>query len=292
MEKVIVCKNIAKNYENTSALNDLTFSIEENKIYGILGRNGAGKSTLLQIISNQIFPSSGVVEINGENPYENEKILSKICFVRDQGLYPKFFKVGDILSTSSSFYPYWDDDFASYLIKEFSLEINKKYQDLSRGMESLVGVVIGLASRAPITILDEPYLGLDAASRQVFYDILNDDFGKNPRTILFSTHLIDEASNLFEHVLILDQGSLILNENINTIMEKSIFVSGTIPVVDQFCANKNIIFEESLGIKKTVAIYCKVSDQDKRDMVKNGLELSPVSLQQLFIYITAKGGSI
>ena len=110
-----------------------------------------------------------------------------------------------------------------YSVDDFNLPLKRRIKKLSRGMLSAVGIVIGLASRAPLTIFDEPYLGLDVVSRGLFYDRLMEDYLEHPRTVILSTHLIDEVSNLLEHVLVIDNGKLIIDEDAEDLRGKSVY---------------------------------------------------------------------
>src|SRR5262249_44679828 len=158
-----------------TAVKGVSFSIEAEKIYGLLGRNGAGKTSIMRIITAQELATCGEAQIFGEAPYENSRVLSRICFVKDTQTYPKHFRVSDVLSVAPFFYPNWDREYALTLIEEFRLPLNLRMKALSRGMLSAAGIVVGLASRAPLTMFDEPYLGLDAVARGVFYDRLLED---------------------------------------------------------------------------------------------------------------------
>ena len=110
MKKVIEVKQLTKSYGNFHAIKDIDFSIKENKIYGLLGRNGAGKTTLMKMITAQIFPTSGDLKVFGEDPYENAKVLSQICFIKESQKYPDHYSVLDVLEVSKSIFPNWDVD--------------------------------------------------------------------------------------------------------------------------------------------------------------------------------------
>ena len=226
MRKVIEVKQLTKSYGQFNAVQDASFSIYEGKIYGLLGRNGAGKTTLMKMITAQIFPTAGDLNVFGKNPYENSNALSQICFIKESQEYPNHYSVLDVLKVSKSIFPNWDDSFSTTLIDDFNLPLKRRIKQLSRGMLSAVGIVIGLASRAPLTIFDEPYLGLDAVSREVFYNRLLEDYSEHPRTIVLSTHLIDEVSNLLEHVLVIDNGKLIIDKNTEELRGKAYTVTG------------------------------------------------------------------
>ncbi|MBW8348852.1 ABC transporter ATP-binding protein [Bacillus sp. IITD106] len=285
MNEVVRVSKLNKFYDDHKAIQDISFSIKENKIYGLLGRNGAGKTTLMKMITAQIFPTSGDLNVFGEEPYENAKVLSQICFIKESQKYPDNFTVRDILEVSKSFFPNWDEEYAYSLVEDFNLPLKKKNKGLSRGMHSALGIVVGLASRAPLTIFDEPYLGLDAVSRELFYNRLMEDYTEHPRTVILSTHLIDEVSNLLEHVLVVDKGRLIIDEDAENLREKAFTVTGQTAKVESFISGKEVIHREPFGGLLSATVIGRANN-----VHISGLEISPVSLQQLIVHLT-KGNS-
>lgn len=290
MAYVVETKGLSKVFGNTRALRDVSITVEKNKIYGLLGRNGAGKSTLIKLLTSQLFPTAGEIKVFGEAPYENTRVLSQICVVRESGTFLKDMKAGDALKIAAAYYPNWDQSLADRMIKRFKLDLRKCYKSLSLGMKSQLGIVVGLASRAPLTIFDEPYIGLDAPGRQLFYDWLLEDYMEYPRTIILSTHLIDEVANLFEKVIILEQGSVKLIDETDKIKEKSFLISGFQGEVDSKLKGKRIIYRDTLGKRVVVGIYDQLTPEEINFMEAAGLEVSPMPLQKLFIYLTAERG--
>lgn len=288
---IIEVNGLTKTYGKLTTVNDVSFNIEEGKIYGLLGRNGAGKTTIMNMITAQLFPSSGEIKVFGEAPYENQSVLSRICFIKEGQQYPNLFRIVDVLDLCSSFFPNWDKDYAYSLIEDYKLPIKRKIKKLSRGMLSSVGIVIGLASRAPLTIFDEPYLGLDAVARGIFYEQLLEDYTKHPRTIILSTHLIDEVSKLLEHVLVIDQGKLILNDEVDAIRGRAYTAVGAANMVDSFMAGKQILKRESIGSLVSNTVFETLDKQTRKEAEELGLEITPVSLQQLIIHLTNNGSN-
>ena len=297
MSTVVEVRNLTKAYGSVTAVNRVSFSIEAGKIYGLLGRNGAGKTTIMQIITAQLFASSGNVKVFGEAPYENSRVLSQICFVKDSQTYPKYYRVIDVLQQAALFFPHWDREYAFALSDEFGLPLNRRMKALSRGMLSTVGAVVGLASRAPLTIFDEPYLGVDAVARSLFYNRLLEDYAEHPRTLILSTHLIDEISRLLEHILVLDQGRLILDEEAETLRGRAFAVVGPAAKVDTYTADKDVLARESFGglVSATVMGAGETEGDggdgnasDRKQAEALGLELAPVSLQQLIVHLTGE----
>ena len=166
---VVEVKNLSKLYGRTLALDNVSTKFEGGCIYGLLGRNGAGKTTLLNLITDKIFPTNGEVMIDGENVHENDKALSKVYCMNEKGLYPAGMTIRDIFKWTREFYPGMDMEYAYRLADEFSLNVKKKERTLSTGYMSIFKIIIALACNAPILLLDEPVLGLDANFRDLFY---------------------------------------------------------------------------------------------------------------------------
>jgi len=287
MSHVVDVKGLTKTYKSVTALEDVTFSIEQNSVVGLLGRNGAGKTTLLQMLSAQGFESSGRVEVFGEHPYENEGVLSRLCFIKESQTYPDGFKVRHVLDSARLMYPDWDQAFAQRLLQDFALPSDRAVKKLSRGMVSALGVTVGLASRAPLTFFDEPYLGLDAVARQLFYDRLLQDYAENPRTIVLSTHLIDEVADLLEHVLLIDRGRLVLDEDADTLRTNAVTITGPAELVESFTAARAKLRVERLGSAfSRVVVTGGLDATDRARAEQLGLGVDAVSLQQLVVLRT------
>ncbi|KQU70915.1 ABC transporter ATP-binding protein [Phycicoccus sp. Root101] len=279
---IIELDHVSKRFGDVTALDDVTVRLEENAIHGLLGRNGAGKTTLMQILTAQAFATSGRVRAFGEDPWENTSVLDRTCFIREGQRYPDAFTVRHVLAAGRISFAQWDDDLATELVDQFRLRTNQRVKKLSRGQLSAVGVVLGLASRAPLTIFDEPYLGLDAVARQLFYDRLLADFAEHPRTIVLSTHLIDEVGDLLDHVVVLDQGRVVVDEDTEALRGSLVVVSGPSAAVDDFAAGLDVVHRENLGgFTRATVRHAPTGDAER-----HGLRLEPVSLQQLVVRTT------
>ncbi|QKY68252.1 ABC transporter ATP-binding protein [Lentibacillus sp. CBA3610] len=282
----IEVKNVSKNYKETKALDDVSFTLSEPKIYGLLGRNGAGKTTFMEILSGHILASEGEILIDGENPFDNQRLTESICLIKEGDNFKKDLKVKNVLRIYAYFYPTWDQKLADELIREYNLNLNAKVKTLSKGMASALGIIVGLASKAPITIFDEPYIGLDAAARKKFYDILLEEYEAEKRTIIFSTHLIDEVSLMFEEVLILQDGKLVLKEEAEVLRDNAYGVSGPVQDVEGFIKDKEVIQSKQFAGMMTAYVYGNI-DQAK----SAGLSAEGIPIQELMIYLTEKKGA-
>jgi len=283
MTTVIEVKNLTKRYKETLAVDNVSFTIEKDAIYGLLGRNGAGKTTIMSILTAQNFATSGDVRIFGEDPYENPRVLGRMCFVREGQKYPDEATAMHAFRIARLFYPNWDQAFADDLVADFQLPTKTRIKKLSRGQLSAVGVILGLASRAEITFFDEPYLGLDAVARQIFYDRLLEDYVEHPRTIILSSHLIDEVSNLLEHVIVIDKGRIVMDEETDAVRDRAATIVGDSAAVEAFVTGRQVIHRQSLGRVTSVTVLGRLTDADRAQLAAAGLDATPVSLQQLIV---------
>lgn len=287
---IVEVKDLHRSFRHVEALDGVNLTLAEGKIYGLLGRNGAGKTTLMSILTAQAFASSGSVSVFGEPPYENEKVLRRLCFIRESQKYADDFKPVHAFRAASLFHRNWDQALAMELARDFGLPLNRRIKKLSRGQLSAVGAIIGLASRAELTFFDEPYLGLDAVARQLFYDRLLADYAEFPRTIVLSSHLIDEVANILEHVVIIDRGKIILDQDADTIRGSAFTLAGSRARVEAFAAGRKVLHREDMGALAAWTIDGPLSPGERREAQELDLEISPVSLQQFVIRKTLDAG--
>jgi ABC-2 type transport system ATP-binding protein len=283
MTAAISVAGLTRRYRDQVALDDVSVELEAGSITGLLGRNGAGKTTLLRILAGQEFPSAGSVRVLGQPPAENEPVLRRMVFVREDQAYPDI-KVGHALRAASWFHPNWDAGLAGQLIADFGLGPKKSIKRLSRGMRSALGITIGLAARAEVTLFDEPYAGLDAVARQIFYDRLLAEYAERPRTILLSTHLIDEAAALFERVVVIDQGRVVLEAAADGLRGVATTVSGPVLAVQDFTAGRPIWNQRRLGSQASVVTVGQLDEASRARARSLGLDLVPLTLQQLVVH--------
>lgn len=282
MTAVIEATGLSKHFGKVAAVDDVSFQVEQDSICGLLGRNGAGKTTLMRLITGQEFASAGSVRVFGESPVENAGVLARTCFVRESQVYPDSFRGKHVLRAASHLFRNWDEEYANRLVDEFRVPLNRRMKKMSRGQRSAVGVILGLAARAELTLLDEPYAGLDAVARELFYDHLLADYSANPRTIILSTHLIDEAARLLNHVVVVDGGRVLIDADAEDLRGTAVTLVGGHAAVERFATGRETLGWDSVGGISSVTLT-GVSDADKAAAVAAGLELAPVSLQQLIV---------
>ena len=274
----IEVQSVSKRFGSTQALDQVSLTLEEGHIYGLLGNNGAGKTTLLSILTDRLRPDSGQVLVDGEPVKNNDGALGKLFLVGEQNFFPEDMKVKRALQVAASFYPDFDQDYAMKLAEEFNLPLKKKIVSLSTGYASIFRLVLGLSVNAPYILFDEPVLGLDAQHRDLFYRLLIEKYSQDPCTVLISTHLIAEVEHIVDHTLILRDGKLLRDAPTEDLMENTYAISGPAGMVDRYTENKTVLSSHSLGGLKTVSIQGQ-PDPD----LPLGLEVSRMSLQDYFI---------
>jgi len=282
----IEIKNVSKAYGKTIALQNVTATIADGKISGLLGRNGAGKTTLLNILTNRIFADWGQVWIDGEPAAENDSAQAKLFYMTEKTLYPKEMRVRDAFQLTRNFYPQFDLGYAGGLAERFKLEPAKRIGSLSTGYQSIFKLILTLASNAALMIFDEPVLGLDANHRDLFYKELLAHYNASPQTVILSTHLIEEAAGILEEVLIIKEGQILTAQPVEELLRLAYTVSGSQEAVDRYAAGKKVVREEALGRFKAATIYQERSSADRDLLAQLGLDLTPARLQELIINLT------
>lgn len=285
----LVCKNVHKNYKKTEVLKGLDLVLEKGKIYGLIGRNGAGKTTLLSLMAGQNPATSGEITLDGTAVWENQEIMDKICFSREinplSNLGMGTYKIKDYLKMASIYMPNWDQAYAEELLKIFELDKKKRLNKLSKGMLSMVTITVALASKAEYTFMDEPVAGVDVVMRDQFYRVLLEEFAESGRTFVISTHIIEEAADVFEEVIMLDGGKILLKENTQDLLDRARHISGKAEAVDKFIEGYETYRPEKLGRSKGVTVLLKQGESLESN---EDISVQPMSLQQVFVAMCGK----
>jgi ABC-2 type transport system ATP-binding protein len=296
MMPAISMAGLSRRYRGQLALDHVSFDIEPGSITGLLGRNGAGKTTLLRIVAGQEFPSAGRVTVLGASPVKDDALLHRMVFVREDQRYPENgtlpdFQVRHALRAASWFYPNWDAELAEALAADFSLPSGRAVRRLSRGMRSALGILIGLAARAEVTLFDEPYAGLDPVARQLFYDRLLADYAEHPRTVLLSTHLIDEAAGLMERVVVIDRGQVVLDAAADEVRGSATSVSGPAIAVAEFTAGRTVWDRRRIAGQESAVVAGALDDTERARARALRLHLEPLTLQQVVVHAAGQPGT-
>lgn len=282
--KILQAEGLCKTYGKTRALDGVNLTLEPGHIYGLIGRNGAGKTTLLAALTAQLPVDAGTVTYGGEPVWENEQALADLCFSRELsgklGSSVNSLRVKEYLKAGRLFYPHWDAEYAEKLVAQFGLDPKKRISALSKGMMSALTIVLALASRAPITMLDEPVAGLDMVAREDFYRLLLEDYTATGRTFVISTHILEEAATVFERVLILKEGKLIEDCDTDALLAQFCAVSGRDDTVAAACEGYEVLHTETLGRQTLCTLRAPVEAITARGL---DVDCTALTLQKVFV---------
>jgi ABC-2 type transport system ATP-binding protein len=219
-----------------SVVGPLTLELD-NGVVGLVGRNGAGKTTLLGMLAGQLKPSAGTVRSGGRDAFDDPVVLSDTSFTGVDIDYAPSWTVTGILDLFARRYPRWDAAEAERLREAFGLAPTSTYGVLSRGQRTAVGIVVGLASHTPVTLFDEPYVGLDAQTRRLFYRELMDSVEADPRLVVVSTHHLPDLERVVDRVLVLERGQLVHDIDADDLSGRFYRVTGSEARVDALVAD-------------------------------------------------------
>ncbi len=277
METIKIC-NLSKNYKDIQALNQVNLELQKGKIYGLLGRNGAGKSTLLKIIAERIKPTSGEILYDGK-PALDDIASRQLYFSEPDNILPVLMTVKDFCYYTSLFYPRFNLEETNRILKDFEINEKKQLGLLSTGHFAIVRSIVALQTRADFILLDEPTLGHDAVNREFFYSEILRIYQQMQNTIILSTHLIDEISNLLEEVIFIDQGRIELEDSMENMMASHFLLTGPTDLVKDMQDSYTVIDKkEELGFT-SLLIQHRNGELD----LPQGIKRSKVGLQDIFI---------
>ena len=288
------CQHVTKTFNKGNALNDLSCTFAENTITGLIGSNGAGKTTLLKIIAGFVMPTKGQVTVWAQKPFNNLQVSANSIMIDEKMVFSSSASLEKIFNQAAIAYPNWDQTLANNLLAYFSLDPKQFPHNLSKGMASTFRSILGLCAHAPLTILDEPTSGMDAAVRQDFYRMLLKDYMAHPRTIILSSHLVNEIEELIEDIVLIHQGTHILSAPVSDMQSYAVMLTGKADTLSPLLKNKTILYQETpLPNLLKVAVSNHFTDQEWQQMQALGIERSSVSANNLCIYLTKskdKGG--
>ena len=281
----IELRKINKRFGQTQALDNVSLTFGEQKIYGLLGNNGAGKSTLLNIVTSRHVADSGELTFDGKPLFDNDAALGQIYMLSEKNYYPESMKVKEAFSWANHFYPNFDPTSALQLAERFELPVKKKITALSTGYTSIFKIVMALSTNAPFLLLDEPVLGLDALHRDMFYKVLLEKYIDNPCTIVISTHLIAEVAGLIEHCFIIKNGKIIKDAPCDELLQGGYTVSGPASLLNEYLHGKTVLAQNNLGGLKTACLSGQIPGSAE---LPQGLEVGTLNLQDYFIRLMSE----
>ena len=206
---IIEIKELSKSFRNKNVLNNLSLSIPKGSVYGLLGRNGEGKTTLIKCILGFLKPSSGIVSVLSDNPWDfKEETKEKVGYVpQSDRVYP-WLTVRQIIDYTASFYKHWNNQLVNKLLKEWRVDENEKFGLLSEGQAQKVSIILSLGHEPDLLIFDEPVASLDPAARRQFIKTILGIVSDRECTIFFSTHITSDLERVADHVAVLKDGKI------------------------------------------------------------------------------------
>ena len=288
---MIQCEQLAKNFGNHKALQNITCAIESKKIVGIIGRNGAGKSTLLNVLAGYLQPTSGTCHVFGENPFNNIQTAANTIFIDDRLSFSNYLTLGEILTMGADFYPNWQDELAFRLLDYAGLAKKAKHQRLSKGQLATFNLIYGLASRCALTILDEPMNGMDEAIRSDFYRVILKEFIAFPRTILIASHHLQEMESILEEIILIDEGSVVTHASVDELKQQLISLTGPSDALIPLLGNVVIYAEKEIAGLTSVIVEANKLFILEEELQGIGITTTHLSTSDVCKYLTSKGGS-
>lgn len=280
---MIQIEQVTYSYQETPVLNNVTLHESEPTISAMWGRNGAGKTTLMSLLAGHNRPDAGTIQVMGQDPYNNLAAQENLCYIQENHPLGRNWTINDMVRFGQYFHPQWDQTFAEQLIDMFELPVKKKITKFSKGMKTAAQMILGLASNARVTILDEPTNGLDAEKRKYFYNALLETYEDNPRLILISSHHIEEIQPLCESLIVLQAGKVIFNQPMEEMREKGVLLTGGMDDIKRVTADVEVIESSQMGSTMRVMIDEPYSKVWKDIAHKQGFSIEKATLQDYLI---------
>ena len=232
-ESVISVSDLTRRFGANTALASVSLSLPRGAVYGLVGANGAGKTTLIKHILGLLRAQTGSVRVFGLDPVADPvAVLSRIGYLSEDNDVPGWMRVDELIRYSRAFYPTWDDRYAEELRQTFALDPTARIKTLSRGQKARAGLLIALAHRPELLVLDEPSSGLDPIVRRDILGAVIRTIADEGRTVLFSSHLLGEVEQVADHVTMISQGRIVLSAPLETIKETH-RVGARVPSLDE-----------------------------------------------------------
>ncbi|MCC6486357.1 MAG: ABC transporter ATP-binding protein [Candidatus Hydrogenedentes bacterium] len=211
-EPLVRVRNLSCRFGKKVALDNVSLDMAKGRVFGLMGENGAGKTTLIKHILGALTPKVGEVRVFGVDPTRNPPaVLSQIGYLSEDRDLPKWMRVKEALRYTQAFYPDWDESYAERLREQFRLPADARIRNLSRGEKAKAGLLLALAHRPQLLLLDEPSSGLDAVARRDILAVVVRSVAEEGRTVVFSSHLLDEVERIVDDVAMIHHGKVALN---------------------------------------------------------------------------------
>ncbi|GAA4809639.1 ABC transporter ATP-binding protein [Marinicella pacifica] len=285
MSALLKAHHLNKNYGQFQALKDINIEIERGKVVGLIGPNGAGKTTFLKAVLG-LAPCDGDLSVLGIDPFKKRAELMKdICFIADVAVLPKWIQVRQLLDYTEQVHPNFNRRKAETFIAKTKVKPSHKVKQLSKGMVAQLHLAIVMSIDAQLLVLDEPTLGLDILFRKEFYDNLINDYFTHERTIIITTHQVEEIEHILTDVVFIKDGEIVLNSDMDSLTRDYFEV-----MVHQNDYDKAMALKP-LTVKKVFNRYIMLFKAASRDQVEILGEVQRPSVSDLFVAIMKEDAS-
>lgn len=277
---------VRKNYRKNKALDGITVKIYENRMIGLIGANGSGKTTLMRICAGLEEKSSGTVLVYGADVTKDISVNEEVIYSMHDLPVGRQYKIGELLRFYDISYPHFDVVFCKKMLELFGISLKKTCRTLSQGQKSLVHFSCALATRCKVTLLDEPFTGIDIEKRKMVYEILLRDFMEHPRTILISSHNLSEIEGILSEMILIHNGKMLFYQDMDSVREMLFRVDGSKEEIQGFTEGRETICVRTKEIGSYAIFRGSVTGADAREARSCGLTVSPVAPEDVSVYLT------
>jgi ABC-2 type transport system ATP-binding protein len=290
ISSVIEIKKLSRRFGSKLALDDVSLTVPRGGVFGLIGGNGAGKTTLLKHVMGMLKAQSGSVKVLGLDPIAQPvAVLSRMGYLSEERDMPNWMRVRELIRYTQAFYPTWDERFAEELREMFELDPNAKIRALSRGQRARAGLLVALAHRPELLVLDEPSSGLDPVVRRDILGAIIRTIAEEGRTVLFSSHLLDEVERVADHIAMIHDGRVVLADSMDDLKDsyRRVTLRFETPIADP---PKLLGGRNTQGSGSEWTYICTVVDGDMgqvrgaaESMGAQVVEESALSLDEIFV---------
>lgn len=282
---VLVCENLCKSNNNEQIIKNFSYNFLENQIYAIIEKSDFYLHNLLNLICAKEKTSEGKVWIDGEPLFNNLAMNERVCFISRNTTFSPNLKIIQIFNIMNDFYPKWDNAYAYELLKHFNINLNDLFGNLKKKQKSVFIGILGLASRANVTVFENPLNDADIKDRYDYFNFLYKHHEIYPRTFIISTSYVDEISYLIDKVLFIDKGSLFAHFTIDEVRDNFRYLTGKTEVLKSLISGVKVIGVEERGKTLTVCVRQKLRKDEIRKYQKYLIKISEVPIHNIFIYL-------
>lgn len=282
---VLVCENLTKVYKSRPSIRNFSYNFLDSQIYALVGKSDSGLEVLLNLLATKIRPDRGSVWLDGETLYNNHRMSQRICYISKNASFPGHVRISAVCRLMAVFYPKWDNGYAHELFRQFNIDPKVRYGRLALHEKELVVGILGLASRANITVFDNPLRHVDMKDRYDFFNTMYQHHTRYPRMLIIATDYLDEIETIANRLLFFDKGRLFENFSVDEVRNGFRFLSGKAEVLKSLIAGMKIIGVEERENNLTVCIGKKLTKDEIRKYQKYLIKISEVPIQKVFIYL-------